>query len=177
MARDNVRGFTKPADQQRLEQERALRNQIAQGMAAGSLGVVDRFGNKVEVGQFVLFHTPLDQIWQVMEVAPVMDIRQQAGLARITLSATVPFTTALSQRTMNLAVIGRLIADGEPAVITGPIVPGEAAGDTNGDEQGTREGEGEGDSAAATAPADGEGQVGSAASSAAPDHLGDKTGA
>jgi len=78
--------------------------QFTQAMAAGTAGAIDRFGKRVEVGQYVLYHSEVDLVFEVKAIAPVVDPMLPVGLVRLSLECTVPVTLPANQRQIALAV-------------------------------------------------------------------------
>lgn len=79
-------------EHQRRAQELAEgRRRFLTALSAGQVGVNDRFGNRVEVGQKLLIHSPVDLIFDVTSIAPILDPHAPPGLLTVTVSISAPF--------------------------------------------------------------------------------------
>lgn len=68
----------------------------------------DRFGNAIQPGDLVVYHPPVDLVFQVKDVKPVMDPRAPQGLVNVVLVVEVPVGVNVSQVTGNFIRVGRI---------------------------------------------------------------------
>ena len=106
---------------EQARQEFALAQQrraFAQAVTSGQAAVLDRLAQPVAKGALVLWRPPHDLIYEVVDVAPVLDPRQPPGLVQLTLMSTAPVTFYAGQPAMSLVVIGQQHAEGHAELTT-----------------------------------------------------------
>lgn len=107
----------------RLEQlSKAARMAVRNG---GGPAVLDRFNNPIPVGGMVIYHPPVDLVYQVVDVRPVMDPRAPKGLATVTLQVQFPIQVPFGHPNMQLLCIAG------PQPIAGAEGTDAATDDTN----------------------------------------------
>lgn len=123
-ARDQFRSRQQQAEAQKLMQ------QFAQAAASGQVAVVDRFGNKIDVGSFILFHPPYDYVYTVVDVAPVLAPNMPPGYMRLSLELQITATVQVNQPQMTMIVVGKRdeaqaqqVGDEPPPPAPAPIQP------------------------------------------------------
>jgi hypothetical protein len=78
-------------EHQRRQQEMAdARRKFADGVARGQIAALDRFGNRIDIGDKLMWKNLVDLVFDVVAVNPVMDPRVAPGLMDITLTVTFP---------------------------------------------------------------------------------------
>lgn len=113
----NVTGIDQAIQKAKLDADAArLRQQFAQAVARGDAALRDRFGNAIQPGTKILWHTPVDMIWTVVDVKPVLDPRQQPGLVELVLTSD----SARNFLPVNQPLVGMIVIAG-PASPTAPI--------------------------------------------------------
>jgi hypothetical protein len=80
--------------------------QFAAGVRSGEVPALDRFGQPLVVGSFVLYHPSVDLMFQVTEVKPVLDPRAPTGLVTVTLAVEIPITLKAGLAQMALVRLG-----------------------------------------------------------------------
>lgn len=104
------------AAKDRQQAEFELRQQLqkfARDLAAGQTGMVDRFGAKIEPGDFVLYRPQHDLIFEVLDVAPILDMTAAPGVIKLVLRADTDVQFFASQRSMTLIKCGSKARDVE----------------------------------------------------------------
>ena len=77
--------------QLRQKQAQEATRRFLQGLSAGQVAAVDRYGRALKVGQTVLIQPELSLEFQVTAVNPVLDPKVPPGYMSVTFSATIPF--------------------------------------------------------------------------------------
>lgn len=93
--------------------------QFALQVQRGEAAILDRFGQKLEPGAIVLFHNNQDLVFQVAEVAPILDPNQPPGRFRLMLETTAPLAYPANVPIADLVRVGKQISEGH-SEITGP---------------------------------------------------------
>lgn len=75
-------------------------------LSAGQAAAVDRFNRKIEVGQKLLVSTPVDLVFDVVGIAPVLDPQAPPGLINVQVTVTVPITVQANRPAQNVIIIG-----------------------------------------------------------------------
>lgn len=113
------------AEKDRQQAQRELGQQLqkfARDLAAGRTAFVDRFGAKVDKGDYVIYQPPHDLIFEVMDVTPVLDPRVGVvGAVTVRLVSTTDIQFIASQRAMNVIKCGT-----QAKAQDGTAIPGEA---------------------------------------------------
>jgi hypothetical protein len=60
---------------------------FAKGVANGAITIMDRFGHRLKAGDVVLLQTGLTPVYQIIDIAPVLDPRAPAGVVAVTFLA------------------------------------------------------------------------------------------
>jgi len=93
----------------------------------GKAYAIDRFASPIQQGSLVLWATPHDMVWQVIDVKPVLDVRQPPGLMTLVMHCEVPVQFIAGQPAMGLVVVGRQNAPGHAQLDTPQIASGPPA--------------------------------------------------
>lgn len=97
-------------------QQNQVRRQFANMMASGEVTLVDRMGAPVQVGDLVLLSMPDPPMGRVVDIKPIVDPRQPAGLATATIVFEFPLTARAGLPMRNLVIVARPEpTEGEPA--------------------------------------------------------------
>ena len=103
-----------------------------QALSAGQANALDRFNQTMKPGQRVLFHNPVDLVFEVSAIAPVLDPGAPPGLMNVTLAATITVPMPANQANQAMMIL--------PFLGAAPMGP-TAQGD--GDHGPTESGEGD----------------------------------
>jgi len=116
------------AAKDREQAQRELGQQLqkfARLLNEGKTGMIDRFGVKLGVGAYVVYAPPHDLIFEVLDVAPVLDMSRPAGYIKLKLVAETTIEFIAGQRAMNVIKCGEKAAEGEVAIQPPGSVPPE----------------------------------------------------
>lgn len=106
--------------------------EFARRVNTGSIPVIDRMGNQLKPEMVIIYDPEVDQIFEVVNIAPVLDPSAPQGLARVTLQATCQVVVPLGQPIQRFMFCGFKSAEAQQRAIaeaTGaPVEPGDAAG-------------------------------------------------
>jgi hypothetical protein len=93
--------------QQRQNQDdlNRMAKQFVAAVSRGEVGVLDRFGNKVDPGDKVVWHPPYDPVWDVVAIQPVLEQGAQPGAMQITFGCTVPMNLFAGMATMSMMLV------------------------------------------------------------------------
>ena len=91
--------------QARQQQLQAQQRRFLQALSAGQVSALDRFGQKMEAGQSLLFRPPFDLVYQIAGISPVLDPRMAPGLLAVTLTVTFPFHVQGNQPNPNAVIV------------------------------------------------------------------------
>ena len=102
--------------------EQKRRNEAAQAeikkfltaLSAGQAAPVDRFNRKIEVGQKILLSTPVDLVFDVVGIAPVLDPQAPPGLINVQVTVTIPITCQANRPAQNVVIIGETQPSADP---------------------------------------------------------------
>jgi hypothetical protein len=98
----------KAKDEFASAQRRKQMKDFAEAARAGHVGVGDRFGNRLEPKQLVVWIAPPHgMIYEIVSVDPVLDPNAPPGLMRVTLTMTAPVTYRAGQNAVDITVVGR----------------------------------------------------------------------
>ena len=93
----------------RADELEAGRRRFLTALSAGQVGVNDRFGRRIEPGMKVLIHAPVDLVFDIAAVGPVLDPHVPPGLMVVTVSLTPPcnqFSMHANQPWQQAVIIG-----------------------------------------------------------------------
>jgi len=94
--------------------------QFAAQVANGQASAIDRINQKIEVGSLVVYRPPCDLIFEVLDIAPVLNPNEPPGKIKLVLSTILPDLVVMANvRQLNMIVIGKQISEGH-ADISGP---------------------------------------------------------
>lgn len=96
-------------------QQARERQEFARAVATEGLAPADRFGNPLQAGQFVLYSPPVDLVYKITDVMPVLDPRFPAGLCDVTLQITTSLKLPVRVPNQHMIVLGREDAPGATA--------------------------------------------------------------
>lgn len=105
---------------QQFQMQQELRK-FVQAFQAGQTAPVDRFGNRIAAGALVVWKPPIDMVYQVTDVKPVLDPRA-AGWVTLTLQLTSPVNVMSGRPTDSLIIVGH-VEDAKPQA---PELPQES---------------------------------------------------
>lgn len=109
-------------DRNTLAKSQFAHQKFAQQFSSGAVHLMDRFNNPIEKGSLVLFRADakFDPIYQVVDVAPILDPTQPPGLVKIvlTMGFATPYHTA--RPASDLIVVGKSDESGNHASVEGP---------------------------------------------------------
>lgn len=71
-------------------QQAAARRQFAQAVAQGRTGAIDRFGQRIQVGDQLMLRLDVDHVYSVTDVRPVLDPKLPPGLIDVLCTITFP---------------------------------------------------------------------------------------
>ena len=116
--------FRKVDPNVQAKQEFVLR-QFAAQVANGHAYAIDRINQRIEVGSLVVWRPPADLIFEVVDIAPVLNPGEPPGRLKLALSTLVPdHIVSANVRQLSMIVIGKQIAPGH-ADISGPKMQSE----------------------------------------------------
>lgn len=96
-------------DQRKMQAEmQKAQQRFAQDVASGVAVALDRFKVTLEIGDLVVYAPPIDSVYQIMDIKPLLDPRQPAGLVQMILSCTLPIYLPVMQATGNLIKCGHV---------------------------------------------------------------------
>ena len=101
----------------RSEAAQAEIKKFLTALSAGQAAPVDRFNRKIEVGQKILLSTPVDLVFDVVGIAPVLDPQAPPGLINVQVTVTVPITCQANRPAQNVVIIG----EGQPQAAADPV--------------------------------------------------------
>jgi len=104
----------------REQAQRELGQQLqkfARLLNEGKTGMIDRFGIAITPGAYVLYRPTFDLIFEVVDVAPILDMSRPAGYLKLSLACETTIEFVAGQRGMSIVKCGeRSKVEGEAAI-------------------------------------------------------------
>lgn len=97
-------------DHKTQEQNNQAHNRFRNALSAGQAAPLDRFGFPIEVGAKVLYRPPMDLVFTVASIKPILDPRQPAGQMDVTLQVSFPLRLPANQINPNAVLMLGLMA-------------------------------------------------------------------
>jgi hypothetical protein len=119
----------------RQEALQRQQRQFLQALSSGQVHAVDRFRNKIEAGQKILFRPPYDLIFEVVSVTPLLDPNAPAGMITLHLAVQVPVHVQANVENPQLIIVGGAphAQQTQPAATPAQPEPAEIQADVRGE--------------------------------------------
>lgn len=112
------------AAREREQAQRELGQQLqkfARLLNEGKTGLIDRFGIQLRPGDYLLYRPTFDLIFEVVDIAPVLDQSRPAGYLKLKLACETTIEFVAGQRAMSIVKCGqRSVEEGGAAEIQPP---------------------------------------------------------
>ena len=119
------------AEQQRLKKQNAA---VRQAVQQGQFPVIDRIGQAIAVGDLFVWKPPFDMVYEVKELAPILDPSVQPGAMRLIVECRTEMKILAGQPQMGMIRVGSTVEAANEGV------PDEAPAPSAADEKGPEAG-------------------------------------